>query len=155
GPALTAFSQDPPWVCLREQNSLVKNRMRGIRTSGSVRGGDGNIPTYSASTFAWKPCCLRTIQRPLAASPCSRLSRPRSTISQSDCRQVIGSFSPPRLGRPYKHSLEPHGSPLFTWNPLTACRQYEPRKHLRTLAIVRLEVLPSPLRDRDGYFHHD
>src|SRR6185369_10757538 len=49
GPALTAFSQDPPWVCLREQNSLVKNRMRGIRTSGSVRGGDGNIPTYSAA----------------------------------------------------------------------------------------------------------
>src|SRR6476660_2295063 len=48
GPAPTAFSQDPPWVCLREQNSLVKNRMRGIRTSGSVRGGDGDIPTYSA-----------------------------------------------------------------------------------------------------------
>src|SRR6476469_808169 len=48
GPAPTAFSQDPLWVCLREQNSLVKNRMRGIRTSGSVRGGDGNVPTYSA-----------------------------------------------------------------------------------------------------------
>src|SRR6476659_4433379 len=47
GPAPTAFSQDPLWVCLREQNSLVKNRMRGIRTSGSVKGGDGNIPTYS------------------------------------------------------------------------------------------------------------
>src|SRR5207249_5357573 len=26
----------------------VKNRMRGIRSSGSVRGGDGNIPAYSA-----------------------------------------------------------------------------------------------------------
>jgi len=26
----------------------VKNRMREICTSGSVRGGDGNIPTYSA-----------------------------------------------------------------------------------------------------------
>jgi hypothetical protein len=26
----------------------VKNRMRVIRTSGSVRGGDGNIPAYSA-----------------------------------------------------------------------------------------------------------
>ena len=26
----------------------MKNRMREIRTSGSVRGGDGNIPTYSA-----------------------------------------------------------------------------------------------------------
>ena len=26
----------------------VKNRMREICTSGSVRGGGGNIPTYSA-----------------------------------------------------------------------------------------------------------
>jgi len=26
----------------------VKNRMRKTRTSGSVRGGDGDIPTYSA-----------------------------------------------------------------------------------------------------------
>src|SRR5271157_4736199 len=32
----------------RERNSPVKNRMREIRTSGSVRGGDGDIPTYSA-----------------------------------------------------------------------------------------------------------
>src|SRR5208337_2741975 len=32
----------------RERNSLVKNRMRETCTSGSVRGGDGNIPTYSA-----------------------------------------------------------------------------------------------------------
>src|SRR6476646_1640604 len=65
GTAPTAFSQDPPWVCLREQNSLVKNRMRGIRTSGSVRGGDGNIPTYSAllmiraDLFPWNEPKLR------------------------------------------------------------------------------------------------
>ena len=32
----------------RERNSLVKNRMREICTSGSVRGGAGDIPTYSA-----------------------------------------------------------------------------------------------------------
>src|SRR4051812_40351734 len=32
-----------------ERSSLVRNRMREICTSGSVRGGDGNIPTYSAS----------------------------------------------------------------------------------------------------------
>ena len=126
-----------------------------IRSSPVSMVGDSSLCIDGRSPVAWRPCCLRTIQRPLAASPCSRLSRPRSTISQSDCRQVIGPFSPPRLGRPYKHSLEPHGSPLFTWNPLTACRRYEPRKHLRTLAIVRLEVLPSPLRDRVGYFHHD
>src|SRR3954465_8715926 len=43
-----AFSQDPPRLRRRERTSLVKNRMREIRTSGSVRGGDGNVPTYSA-----------------------------------------------------------------------------------------------------------
>src|SRR5208283_4513851 len=33
----------------RERISLVRNRMREIRTSGSVRGGGGNVPTYSAA----------------------------------------------------------------------------------------------------------
>src|SRR5208283_1448965 len=33
----------------RERNSPVKNRMRETCTSGSVRGGDGDIPTYSAT----------------------------------------------------------------------------------------------------------
>src|SRR6516162_9866365 len=60
----------------------------------------------AVSPFAWRPCCLRTIQRPLAASPCSRLPRPRSTISQSDCRLAFGPFSPFRLGGSYKLSLE-------------------------------------------------
>ncbi|BAR54353.1 reverse transcriptase/maturase family protein [Bradyrhizobium diazoefficiens] len=32
----------------RERSLRVKNRMRVIRSSGSVRGGDGNIPAYSA-----------------------------------------------------------------------------------------------------------
>jgi len=27
----------------------MKNRMREIRSSGSVRGGGGNVPTYSAA----------------------------------------------------------------------------------------------------------
>src|SRR5208337_3654649 len=36
----------------RERNSPVKNRMRETCTSGSVRGGDGDIPTYSAP---WEP----------------------------------------------------------------------------------------------------
>jgi hypothetical protein len=48
GTAPTAFSQDPPWLRRRERSSLVKNRMREIRTSGSVRDGDGNAPIYSA-----------------------------------------------------------------------------------------------------------
>jgi hypothetical protein len=37
--------------------------------------------------------------------------RPRNTISQSDCRRAIGPFSPFRLGRPYKRSLEPTALP--------------------------------------------
>src|SRR3954451_17944085 len=104
----------------------------------------------AVSPFAWRPCCLRTIQRPLAASPCGRLSRPRSTTSQSDCRRAFGPFSPFRLGGSYKLSLEPDGSPLFTRNLLTACRRYEPRKHLKTLAMARHEILPSPERDKVG-----
>jgi len=33
----------------------VKNRMRGICTSGSVRDGDGNVPIYSAALVAgWR-----------------------------------------------------------------------------------------------------
>src|SRR5438874_12813586 len=49
GTAPTAFSQDPPWLRRRERISLVKNRMREICTSGSVRDGDGNVPIYSAA----------------------------------------------------------------------------------------------------------
>src|SRR6202011_5809503 len=48
GTAPTALSQDPPRLRRRERTSLVKNRMREICTSGSVRDGDGNVPIYSA-----------------------------------------------------------------------------------------------------------
>src|SRR5271166_720760 len=48
GPAPTGSSQDPPRIRRSERNSPVKNRMRETCTSGSVRGGDGDIPTYSA-----------------------------------------------------------------------------------------------------------
>ena len=55
GPSPTAFSQDPPRIRSRERSSLVKNRMREIRTSGSVRGEGGNILTYSA-VLPFKRC---------------------------------------------------------------------------------------------------
>src|SRR6266851_4480867 len=55
--------------------------------------------------FEWSPCFPRTVQLPLAASPCSRLSRPPSTVGQSDCRQVFRSSSLRRLVRPYKLGL--------------------------------------------------
>jgi hypothetical protein len=55
--------------------------------------------------FEWSSCFPRTIQLPLPASPCSRLSRPRSTIRQSDYRQGVGSSSLCQLVGPYKPGL--------------------------------------------------
>ena len=106
------------------------------------------------SPVEWSPCRPRTIQLPLTASPCGRLSRPRSTISQSDFHPIISPFSPHRLGRSYKLALEPDGSPLFTLMPLSACWRYEPREHLSPLALARAAIPPSPLRDRVGYSDH-
>src|SRR5712675_1989346 len=61
GTASTAFSQDPPWLRRRERISLVKNRMREICTSGSVRDGDGNAPIYSAFSPAQR--CQEAFER--------------------------------------------------------------------------------------------
>src|SRR5580700_9152828 len=83
--------------------------------------------------------------------PSGRLSRPRSTISQSDFHPIISPFSPHRLGRSYKLALEPDGSPLFPLTPLVACWRYEPREHPRPLALARPAIPPSPLSDRVGY----
>ena len=55
--------------------------------------------------FEWSSCFPRTIQLPLPASPCSRLSRPRSTIRQSDLRQAFRSSLPHQLVGPYKLGL--------------------------------------------------
>ena len=44
---------------------------------------------------------------------------------------------------------------MFTLLPLVACWRYEPREHLRLLALTRPLVLPSPLRDRVSYSDHD
>ena len=49
---------------------------------------------------------------------------------------------------------EPDGSPLFTSISLIACWRYEPREHLRPLAIARAAIPPSPFRDRVGYSDH-
>jgi len=105
--------------------------------------------------FEWSPCFPRTVQLPLAASPCGRLSRPHSTTSQSDFRRVLRSSLPCRLVGPYKLvTLELVGSPLFPWIPLVACWRYEPRKHPWILALSHPAFLPSPLGDKVGYFHH-
>ena len=88
------------------------------------------------SPVEWSPCRPRTIQLPLTASPCSRLSRPQSTISQSDFRPVIRPFSPLRLGRSYRLAPEPDGSPLFTLLPLVACWRYRTPGAPRTARVV-------------------
>ena len=106
------------------------------------------------SPVEWSPCRPRTIQLPLTASPCGRLSRPQSNISQSDFHSVVRPSSPWRLVGPYKLAFEPDGSPLFTLLPLVACWRYKPREHLRLLALARPLVPPSPLRDRVGYSDH-
>src|SRR5215469_1961438 len=73
--------------------------------------GDSSLCIEGRPPVEWSPCFPRTIQLPLAASPCSRLSRPLSTISQSDCRQVIRSSSLSRLVGPYKLRLNPAALP--------------------------------------------
>jgi hypothetical protein len=75
----------------------------------------------------WSPCFPQTVRFLPAASPCDRLSRSRSTISRSDFRLALGASSRCSLVGSYPASNgEPDGSPLFTWNPLTACRRYNP-----------------------------
>ena len=49
--SIAACTDHSPIRC-PERSSLMKNRMREICTSGSVRGGDGNVPTYSAERKA-------------------------------------------------------------------------------------------------------
>jgi hypothetical protein len=44
----THYRQPRSSTSSRERSLRVKNRMRVIRSSGSVRGRDGNIPAYSA-----------------------------------------------------------------------------------------------------------
>src|SRR6266568_966349 len=59
-PSSPAEGQDHSQIRRRERTSCVKNRMREFRTSGSVRGGDGDIPTYSAESERDRlaACCV-------------------------------------------------------------------------------------------------
>jgi hypothetical protein len=50
-PAASSSDRPPPHRC--ERISPVKNRMLEIGTSGTVRGEDGNILTYSALRLKW------------------------------------------------------------------------------------------------------
>jgi hypothetical protein len=58
-PPSAATGQDHPPLHQMERSSLVRNRMREFCTSGTVRGEDGNILTYSASSTRTGPCRSR------------------------------------------------------------------------------------------------
>src|SRR6266851_10161172 len=75
------------------------------------------------------------------------LSVSLTSTRSSDPSHLFGLAGP--TGLP-----EPDGSPLFTSISLIACWRYEPREHLRPLAIARAAIPPSPLRDRVGYSDH-
>ena len=51
-PSASSSDRPPPHRC--EPISPVKNRMLEIGTSGTVRGEDGNILTYSALRLEWQ-----------------------------------------------------------------------------------------------------
>src|SRR5262245_15119238 len=51
----SAYSPDRPSLHRCERNSPVKNRKRETRASGSVRGEDGNVLTYSAHASIGRP----------------------------------------------------------------------------------------------------
>ena len=70
-----------------------------------------SLPRRPKPPFEWSPCFLPTVQLPLAASPCSRFSRPQSNISQSDFHQVIRSSLLCWLVGPYKLRLNPTDLP--------------------------------------------
>src|SRR6516162_8127900 len=105
GPAPTASSQDPPWLRRRERTSLVKNRMREICTSGSVRGGGGNVPTYSA-VLRFERCemCVEG----LAAMQVLDFAKEREPA----CRVGVGERrqeQPPEQARKHLHRQEKAG----------------------------------------------
>src|SRR5229473_2934113 len=109
----------------------------------------------AVTPVAWSPCRPRTIQLPLTTSPCSRLSRPQSTISQSDFHPVIRPFSPLRLGRSYRLAPEPDGyfRPcggsrlcLFPWH-----RRLGSHVPYKSLVKLRAIYMPDVARSVSGH----
>src|ERR1019366_7582797 len=67
------------------RSSAVGSQLSLLSVQVSFPWSADLLSEYKAVTpVEWSPCRPRTIQLPLTASPCSRLSRPRSTVSQSD-----------------------------------------------------------------------
>src|SRR5580704_896050 len=113
GPAPTAFSQDPPWLRRRERISLVKNRMRESCTSGSVRGGDGNVPTYSAALLADRGEVTKA--SPPASYRASSLLRntPRNSLPRTRTGSRNAGREPSQ--RWPSRAMPPPGTTMCTW----------------------------------------
>jgi hypothetical protein len=65
----------------------VKNRMREICSSGSVRGGGGDVPTYSAQSMAADPR--------LRARECTKLGNPLYFKRLRDGCRLVASLAKP------------------------------------------------------------
>ena len=102
-----------------------------------------------------EPSRPRTIQLPLTASPCGRLSRPPSNISQYDFHPVVRPFSPWRFVGPYNLRtgwislvhVASLGCMLADTNPV------QHRSASSHDSVFRIP--PSPLRDWVSYSDHD
>ena|SRR5450631_2874557 len=109
----------------------------------------------AVTPVGWSPCRPRTIQLPLtlphvAGSPVlGVLSVSMTSTRSSNPSHLIGLAGPTslRLNR-----MDLPCSRCFLW--LHAWR-YEPREHLRPLALSRPAIPPSPLRDRVSYSDHN
>src|SRR4051794_27059285 len=97
-----ASAQDHPSLRRRERSSLLKNRMREICTSGSVRGGDGNIPAYSAQHGLGPPARAHRYLRGTAAlgdveQSQGPLARAGVRGAQGQVTQVLRRLPPARI----------------------------------------------------------
>src|SRR5277367_3282359 len=124
-----ASRPDHPRLRRRERTSLVKNRMREIRTSGSVRDGGGDVPIYSAGNGT---------QRPQAGGEHGWFVQARQTaekpeLARIECRLKAGQKKPAIEPRQYLH------------------RQKEPRPAADPAGLVGRAPRPDRSRRRDAW----
>src|SRR5262245_5955664 len=91
-PPSVTEGQDHSPIRSRERTSSMKNRMREFCTSGSVRGGDGNIPTYSAGGLGDRSRTTVCFIEPVEARIGIRLENPRVAV-QMTLRVIAGPIA--------------------------------------------------------------
>lgn len=109
----------------RERSLRVKDRMRVIRSSGSVRGGDGNTPAYSAeceldlAAIGKHWVGVVTIERRRSRADrdrpraCHRRHRPKAdqfwySLDQDRASAVVSSLRWRVATRPYRRTAGDH-----------------------------------------------